>query len=223
MLTSGGSNFRLYDAPLVRNICARPQPMFKDLHDYLYHYNPTGGIALKSTAIVVALALIAGHLFAWLHKERTQAFLKAFPRNYKWGVILLSIGLLWAMLCIAYMHMGEFFYLRPWFLKLVPVAFVLVLIYVKEFLAVRALGSLMLLVAGIVLEAAFLQPPTTRLLLPILAYSAWIIPGLYFVGMPYLMRDWIAWITATDQRWKIATLGGVAYGALILVCALVWY
>ena len=76
----------------------------------------------------------------------------------------------------------------------------------REFLAVRALGCLLLLVAGVVLQAAFQQPPVSRLLLPALAY-AWIIAGLYFVGMPFLMRDAVNWVTASAIRWKMAVVG----------------
>lgn len=196
--------------------------MLQDLHDWLYHYNPTGGIPLKGTGIVVGLALLVGHLVAFLKTEQTQKFLKDFPRNYSWGVVLLTVDLLWGMLCMGHMDMGEFHTLRGKFLIIIPTAYVLVLVYVKEFLAVRALGALLLLVAGIVLQAAFLQPPESRLLLPIVAY-AWIIAGLYFVGMPYLMRDGVNWITASAGRWKMATLGGIAYGAVTLLAAILWW
>ncbi|MCW0217866.1 MAG: hypothetical protein OJI67_06045 [Prosthecobacter sp.] len=196
--------------------------MLTDLHNYLYHLEPTGGIPLKPTGIVLALALLATHLWAWKNEAKAKAFLKAFPRNYAWGAVLLSIGFLWGMMCLSNMDMGEFFFLRKWFLMLVPIDFVLVLMYVKEFLAVRALGSLMLLVAGPVLSAAFLQPQVTRLLLPILAY-AWIIGGMFFVGMPYLMRDWTTWLLAKQGRWNLAVWSGVAYGALLLVLAVTTY
>lgn len=198
-------------------------PMFEDLHNYLYHLNPTGGVPLKATGILVGLALLIGHVIALVKKEQVQAFLKAFPRNYKWGVILLSIDFVWGMMCMNFMDMGEFYHLRKWFLMLIPVSFVLVLIYVKEFLAVRALGALMLLVSGVVLTAAFLQPQLSRLLLPVLAYGAWIIPGMYFVGMPFLMRDAVGWVTAKEERWKLASISGVAYGAVLLVAAVLWY
>ena len=194
--------------------------MFQDLYDYLYHLNEQGGIPLKGTGIVLGLALIAAHLVAFLKTDATQAFLKKFPRDYKWGVILLSIDFAWSMLIMSYMDMGEFYTLRSKFLMLLPVAFVLVLFFVKEFLAVRALGALLLLVSGPVLTAAFLQPPASRLVIPILAY-VWIIVGMYFVGMPFLMRDWVNWVTNTAGRWKAASLGGVVYGAVMLVLAIV--
>jgi hypothetical protein len=197
--------------------------MFQSLHDYLYHYTATGGIGLKGTGILVGLALIITHFVALRKADDMRAFLKTFPRNYKWGVILLSIAFVWGMMCLSYMDMGEFFYLRPWFLWAVPISFGLVLYYVREFLSVRALGCVLLLVAGPVLQSAFLQEPASRLLLPILAYAAWILPGLYCVGMPFLLRDAITWVTASNARWQAASLGGIAYGVLVLLAAVLFW
>ena len=196
--------------------------MFADLYDYLYHQAPSGGIPLKGTGIVVALALIAAHGWALKNTASTQAFLKTFPRTFKWGVILLTIDVIWSVFALSNMDMGEFYDKRRIFIMVTIGGYVAVLIYVKEFLAVRALGALMLLVAGPVLTAAFLQPQTSRLLLPILAY-VWIIVGMYFIGMPFLMRDWINWVVAKPQRWKLATYSGIAYGVVLLVTALLFY
>lgn len=196
--------------------------MFTDLHNYLYHLDPTGGLPLKPTGIALGLALLGSHLWALKNATATKAFLKAFPRNYGLGAALLTLAFFWGMMCLFNIDMGEFYFLRRWFLMLVPIGFVLVLFYVKEFLAVRALGSLMLLAAGPVLAAAFLQPPVTRLLLPILAY-AWILVGMFFVGMPFLMRDWINWLLARESRWNLAVWSGIGYGALMLVLAIFTY
>ena len=166
--------------------------------------------------------MLGMHLWAWQKGQAAKQFLKNLPRSYKWGVILLSIDFLWGMMILVNMDMGEFFWLRRWFLTLVPIGFVAMLVYVKEFLAVRALGALLLLAAGPVLAAAFLQPQTTRLLLPILAY-VWIFLGLFFVGMPFLMRDWITWLLAKESRWNIAVWSGVVYGVLLLVLAVTTY
>jgi hypothetical protein len=126
------------------------------------------------------------------------------------------------MMIIQHMDMGEFFHLRRWFLIIVPAGFVGVLFYVREFISVRALGSLMLLAAGPMLCAAFLQPQLSRLLIPILAY-AWIIAGMFFVGMPFLMRDAITWVTANPARWNLASISGIIYGALLLIAAVLFY
>ncbi len=196
--------------------------MFEALYQYLYHLTPEGGIPMKGTGIVLGLALIASHAWALLKPAEAQAFLHRFPRNGFWGALLLSIGFAWSLMIIQHMDMGEFFHLRRWFLLIVPAGFVGVLLYVKEFLAVRALGSLLLLAAGPVLCSAFLQPQVSRLLLPILAY-VWIIGGMFLVGMPYLMRDGINWVTREPLRWKLASLSGLGYGALLLLVAMISY
>jgi hypothetical protein len=196
--------------------------MFRDLYDYLYHLAPTGGIPLKGTGIVVALALILSHGWALNNTAKTQAFLKAFPRTYSWGAILLTIDFIWSEFALVNMDMGEFFNMRDKFMMIVAGGYIAVLIYVKEFLAVRALGALLLLVAGPVLTAAFLQPQTSRLLLPILAY-VWIIVGMFFIGMPFLMRDWVNALIAKPQRWNLAVYSGIAYGFVLLAAAFLYY
>jgi hypothetical protein len=194
--------------------------MLQSLYNYLYHQSPTGGIPLKETGLVIGGLLLFTHLFAWLRPEQVRAYLPKFPRDYFPGAVLLTVALIWSMVCLYCMDMGEFFKLRDKLLFALPVCYVLVLYYVREFLSVRALGCVLLLVAGPVLQAAFLQPQLSRLLLPALAY-VWIIAGMFMVGTPYMMRDWISWLLKSELRWKLATLGGIAYGALLITVALV--
>ncbi len=200
---------------------------FQYLYDWLYHQIPDvggvpQGIPLRGTGIVLGLALLLTHLWGLLKAEQVIALAKSFPRSRAWGVVLLSIALVWSLFLIAHMDMADFFVWRERLLMGLPVCFVLIVIFVPEFLAVRALGSLMLLAAAPVLHAAFLQPYVTRLLLPILAY-AWIIGGMFLVGMPYLMRDAVTWASKQEGRWKLAMLAGEVYGAvLFLVAIFLW-
>lgn len=193
----------------------------QDLYDWIFHQRADGvGLPLKATGMLLGLLLLVSHLWAWRNADKAMAMAKAFPRHRLAGIGLLTICLLWSLFLVSCMDMGEFFTWRTRILVILPVSFVLVVLYVPEFLAVRALGSLMLLAAMPVLTAAFLQPQLSRLLLPILAY-AWIIGGMFLVGMPYLLRDGIHWVSQSKSRWNLATLGGVAYGALLLIAALV--
>ena len=54
-----------------------------------------------------------------------------------------------------------------------------------------------------------MRQETTRLLLVLLAY-VWIINGLFWVGMPWLMRDQIAWLTRQDSALSRRRLGRLA-------------
>ena len=120
------------------------------------------------------------------------------------------------------MDLGEFNRAKNIMRILVPVAAAGMILHVKEFLAVRAIGLLALMAAAPLLYAAYLEPPASRLLVPIFAY-AMIFKGLFWVGMPFLMRDAITWVTKTDSRYRAATIGGLGYGVAILVCAIFWW
>lgn len=177
---------------------------------------------LRLVGFVVGIALIAAHLVAMVHGKTVRGWLKAFPRSKTMGFALLAVDAVWAFWLVATMDLGEFTDYRTALMVLVPAAFFLSLNFVDEFLSVRALGMLLLLLAEPVLEAAFLRPETSRLLLVVLAY-AWIVAGMFWVGMPYLMRDQITWLLKSEMRWKAGGILGVAYGAAVLVCAVAFY
>jgi hypothetical protein len=179
-------------------------------------------IALRPTGIVLGLLLVALHLYCLFQADKVGAWLKKFPRNKTIGVIILAIDALWCYMIITNMDLGEFFTVRRFVQLAIPLGFFLVITFSDEFLAVRALGLFLLLAACPILAAAFLEEPRSRLHLSILAY-VWIIKGLFWVGMPYIMRDSIDWVTSQPKRWKLACSAGAAYGVLILVCALAFY
>lgn len=180
------------------------------------------GFSLKLVGIAVSLLLIGAHVFAYLRGDETRRLLKIFPRSHPAGIVLLTIDLLWAFWLAWVMDWGEFYYVQTYVLILLPVAFFLTWQFVNDFLAVRALGILALLAGAPLLDAAFLQPPVSRLLVVILAY-AWIVLGMFWVGQPHLLRDQIDWVQRSALRWKAAVLGGIVYGALVLLCALAFY
>ena len=87
--------------------------------------------------------------------------------------------------------------------------------FVLEFLSVRALGMLLLLVAEPLLEASWMRQETGRLWLVGLVYG-WIVAGLFFIGTPYVLRDAIEWVGAAAWRWRFVCVAGIAYGVLLL-------
>ncbi len=179
-------------------------------------------ISLSETGWIVGIALVLAHIYVLGRTAWCEKWLKTFPRSRVAGTVLLAAAAVWSFALIATMDLGEFGGLRRVMLLAIAVGAVLSWRYVEEFLAVRALGMLALLAAEPLLEAAFLQPTGTRLLLVVLAY-AWIILGLFWVGMPWVLRDQIAWLTARRGRLQAGAWAGVAYGAVILACAaLVW-
>ena len=191
--------------------------------------SPTG---LRTVGLAVGGWLVASHAFALVKGDLVREWLKRLPFSALAGQVMLVIAGLWAfflfkgmdlgVIAIPKMDLGEFFHLRPFLMILVPLTVFLVILYCEEFLAARALGCLLLLAAAVPLDAAFLKEPPSRLLLVVLAYAA-IIKGLFWVGMPYLLRDQVNWATATAGRWRLLCAGGLVYGVLVLVSAVLWW
>jgi hypothetical protein len=189
-------------------------------------------LPLFGTGLVLGLFLMLAHLLLLAKSDTCQSFLKKFPRNQKIGQVLLGIGLLWFWLLVAppnkgwisvlAMDMTDFNGIKPLLRLLMPLIFVAVAMSITEFLSVRALGLLGLLVAQPLLDSAFLRDPATRLLIPIYTYGL-IIASLFFVGMPYLFRDAVTWATAKKTRWNALCFGGISYGIAILFCAFAFW
>jgi hypothetical protein len=189
-------------------------------------------IPLFTAGILLALWLIGSHALMLAKPAMVQGYLKKFPRDVMAGRVILGIGMLWFWLLVApeglgklsalQMDLGEFNKSKPLLRLLVPVALVAVAVSVRDFLAVRALGLLGLMIAAPLLESAFLKDPQSRLLVPIYAY-AMLTACLFMVGMPYLFRDAITWVSAKNQRWNACAFGGFAYGIATLICALLYW
>lgn len=179
-------------------------------------------LSLQQVGLILGFLLIVGHLLVLVRGASFQNFLHGFPRNRKAGIALIVVDFIWWMWLVKNADLGEFKNLQMPILLGSPIMCVLIIVYVEEFLAVRALGFFLLLLACPILEIAFLKLPASRLLLSTLCY-VWIVFGLYWVGMPYLLRDQISWILKVPIRFKALAVGGVLYGAAILGCAIAFW
>lgn len=171
---------------------------------------------LRVVSIVVGLWLVFSHGFALLRPALLQERLRKFPRSKAAGAFLLVVDAVWALVLVITMDLGEFSHMRMPLLVIIVVAAFLTMRYVDEFLAVRALGMLLLLAAEPLIEAAFLQPQHGRILLVLVAYT-WAILGMFWVGIPYLLRDQIDLFRRSKAAWNGAAVAGVIYGGLLAV------
>src|SRR5438309_7141235 len=178
-------------------------------------------LSLQTVGIIAGALLIAISLPGLL-KPDLASVAQQFPRSRTAGVVLLTICLVWTFWLLATIQMGEFSAFRRPLLIALPIGYVLVLRFVDEFLAVRALGILCLLAAEPLLDAAFLRYETSRLLVTVLAYLL-IVAGLFWVTIPYLLRDQINWSARSNTHWRTVHSIAAGYGIAILACAFTQY
>ena len=171
---------------------------------------------------IIAGAILVGLSLPGLLKPDLAVIAQRFPRSRIAGIVLLSIDLIWSMWLLATMEMGEFSGFRKPLLIALPVGYILILFLVDEFLAVRALGVLCLLVAEPLLDAAFLRHESSRLLVTVFAYLL-IIAGLFWAAVPYVLRDQVNWSARSALRWRLVHGIAFFYGAAILAFTFTQY
>jgi hypothetical protein len=182
----------------------------------IYHFS------LQAAAFVAGIILcLLGVAGLVLHVPMQKGAAK-FPRSRVAGIVLLAIDLVWSFWLVSTMEMGEFSAFRRPLLIGMPIAFFLTVRFVDEFLAVRALGILLLLAAEPLLDAAFFRYEAGRLVLTVFAYIL-IVFGLIWVTMPYMLRDQITWLSKRAGRWRGVHALAFIYGGALIALALFYY
>jgi hypothetical protein len=179
-------------------------------------------LSLHTAGLLAGFFLLLLGLAGLLASDATRKFFVSLPRSRMLGIAFLSIAFLWSFWLLVTMEMGEFSSFRRPLMIALPIGFFLVMRFVDEFLAVRALGIIFLLAAEPLLEAAFLRYESSRLLVTVFAYIL-IVVGLFWVTMPYLLRDHINWSTRSNGRWRALNLVALLYGLAVLAFAFTRY
>ena len=179
-------------------------------------------ISLRTAGILAGVFLLLVSVPALVQPGAVRGALAKLPRSRFAGIVLLTIAFIWSFWLLVTMEMGEFSGFRRPLMIALPIGYVLVIRFVNEFLAVRALGILYLLAAEPLLEAAFLRYEPSRLLVTVLAYIL-IVKGLFWVTMPYLLRDHLAWTSRSTGVWVSMNALTLLYGATILGFAFTQY
>ncbi len=179
-------------------------------------------ISLQTAGLLAGAFLLLIALPSLLMQKAVRSFATKLPRSRLLGVVLLTAAFIWSFWLLSTMEMGEFSGFRRPLQIALPIGYLLVLRFVDEFLAARALGMLFLLAAEPLLNAAFLRYESSRLLVTVFAYIL-IVKGLVWVTMPYLFRDAINWAARSAGRWISLHAVALVYGAVLLVFAFTRY
>lgn len=143
---------------------------------------------------------------------------KSFPRSVWPGRLLAALCLVWSALWICVMPLGPLMIVRDLLWLLLPLAIAAVWIYIPELLACRAAGGLLVLVPAPMLSAAAWHPSPWRYVIILYAY-AMIVAGMYYIALPWILRDHIDWAHRTPRRARAIAAAATALGLLLVVLA----
>lgn len=170
-------------------------------------------MTLSLATLITGIFLIAfGAHFLW-HGMASEKSAKAFPRSKAAAYILMGAATAWLLSIVMNLGPADFGQYK----KLLFILFLTVGVgsfyFVPDFLAVRGLAALILLIGWQLLMAGYMQAPKS---LPIVCFVyAMVVIALILGASPYKLRDFLEWLYKSEARPKI--FGGIfaVYGLFL--------
>jgi len=173
-------------------------------------------LKLSVLATLLGAAYALPNIYGLANPAKFGALLKKFPRSLPAGVALMLLGTAWFLYYVNVERNSDFARMKPYMMIGFTGVGIGCCIYLQDFLSVRGLSVLMLLLAKLMLDTERWHDSQWRLVIAVWAY-AMIALGAWFTVSPWRCRDWIAWNTANDQRLKKMSALRAAFGVLVAV------
>jgi len=174
---------------------------------------------LSLLATLLGLGFALPQVYGLLKPAQYGAALKRFPRSEPWGYALMLLGTAWFLFNLHSDTISDFKAFKPAMYLGFTVIGVGSCIFVRDYLSVRGLAVVVLLLAKLVLDTARWVDTAWRLVLVVWAY-VWIVSAVWFTIAPWRLRDLIDWFTANDNRVRIGSAFRLALGLLVAILGL---
>jgi hypothetical protein len=169
-------------------------------------------MSLSWLAVLLGLGYAAWQVYGLLRPSEYRSALQAFPRSPGWGTGLMLAATAWFLYNLQQEDISDFAAFKPYLLGGFAAVGIGACFYLRDFLAVRGLAILYMLLAKLMVDAARWVETDWRLVVVTWAYAL-VVVGMWLTVAPYRMRDWILWTTDSDRRMKIGIVVRLVFGA----------
>lgn len=178
-------------------------------------------ISLSVVAIILGLGLGLPQIYGLVNPAGYGTAVRKFPRSLPWGYALMLLGTGWFLYNLSQESISDF---AAWknvlFLGFAAVGLGSCF-YVQDFLAVRGLAVVLLLLAKLMVDTGrpYLSQSGAVVLFQGWAYVL-VIAGIWLTISPWRLRDLLNWSTANEKRVKLGCGIRLGFGLLIAVLGL---
>jgi hypothetical protein len=173
-------------------------------------------VPLSTLSICLGLSFAGLNLFALLAPARAAAFARQFPRSVPIGCLLTLAGTAWFIWNVSHEPLADFERLKPFLFTLFIAVGLGTCFFVQDFLAVRGLSVLLLLLGKLMVDAERWAHSDWRLVIAVWAYLM-VMAGMWFTVSPWRLRDLLHWATATEDRIRVTSALRMAFGIFVAV------
>ncbi len=180
-------------------------------------------MTLKLSTLSILLGLVLGlpQIYGIVKPAAFGAAVRKFPRSLPWGIGLMALGTLWFLWNLSQESIADFANYKEWLFAGFAGVGLGTCIFVQDFLAVRGLAIVLMLVAKLMVDTG--RPALTQthwvLVIQTCAYVL-VVAGIWLTISPWRLRDWLAWGTANEKRLKAVCGLKLAFGCFVAALGL---
>lgn len=180
-------------------------------------------MTLKLSTLAIVLGLVTGlpQIYGLTNPAAFTAAVRKFPRSLPWGVALMLLGTAWFVWNVSQESISDFAAMKTPLLAGFAAVGIGACFFVQDFLAVRGLAVVLLLVAKLMVDTGRPVLGQTHWVLVIQAWAyVLVVAGMWLTVSPWRLRDFLDWATANEKRVKVGCGMRLAFG--LFVAALGW-
>ena len=173
-------------------------------------------LKLSTLAVLLGLAMGVPQIYGILKPAAFAAAVRRFPRSLPWGYSLMLLGTAWFVWNLSQESISDFAAWKTPLLGAFAAIGIGTCVFVQDFLAVRGLAIVMLLLAKLMVDTGRPSLPVTSWVLVFQAFAyVLVVAGIWFTVSPWRLRDMLNWGTANEQRVKVGCGLRLAFALLI--------
>lgn len=174
-------------------------------------------LSLSTLAITLGLIVASLQVYGLANPSGFAQKVRGFPRSVAWGYPLMLLATAWFIFNLSQEAIADF---AAW-KNIMYMAFAVIglgsCFFVRDFLAVRGLAVVLLLLAKLMVDTGRPHLANTSW---VLIFQAWayvfVVAGIAFTISPWRMRDLLNWSTASEKRIKVGCAARLAFALLII-------
>lgn len=173
---------------------------------------------LSTLAIILGLGVALPQIYGLVKPAAFAATLRKFPRSLPWGFALMLLGTAWFIYNLSEESISDFTaYKNVLFLVFAGVGLASC-VFVQDFLAVRGLAVVLLLLAKLMVDSGRPRLPDTAWVLVIQTWAyVLVLAGMWLTVSPWRLRNFLEWGTANERRVKTGCVIRLAFGLFVVV------
>jgi len=178
-------------------------------------------LKLSTLSVLIGLGMALPQIYGVMKPKEFAASVRKFPRNVPIGIALMLLGTVWFLWILSQESVSDFATYKNVLFLLFAAVGVGSCIFVQDFIAVRGLAVVFLLLAKLMVDSGqpMLDKTHWTLVIQTWAYVL-VIAGIWLTLSPWRLRDLLNWATANEKRVRVGSVIRLAFGLFVAILGL---